>query len=88
MEALKQIETDGPPLDEQEKEALVEALENVSVTTWFGPVSFERSGEFMHDNIGLTVLTLQIQDGRAVVIGPPDQREAEPRYPAPPWDER
>lgn len=88
MEALKQIETDGPPLDEQEKEALIGALEEISVSTWFGPVSFERSGEFMHDNIGLTVLTLQIQDGKAVVIGPPDQREAEPRYPAPPWDER
>ena len=88
MEALKQIETDGPPLDEQEKEALVEALENVDVSTWFGPVSFERSGEFMHDNIGLTVLTLQIQDGSAVVIGPPDQQEVKPRYPAPPWDER
>ena len=88
MEALKQIDTDGPPLDEQEKEALVEALENISVTTFFGPVSFEPSGEFMHDNTGLTVLTLQIQDGKAVVIGPPDQREAEPRYPTPPWDER
>lgn len=88
MEALKQIETDGPPLDEQEKEALVEALGKISVSTFFGPVSFEDSGEFMHDNVGLTVLTLQIQDGKAVVIGPSDQREAEPRYPAPPWDER
>lgn len=88
MEALKQIDTDGPPLDEREKEALVEALEKISVTTWFGPVSFERSGEFMHDNIGLTVLTLQIQDGKAMVIGPLDQREVEPRYPTPPWDKR
>lgn len=88
MEALKQIETDGPPLDETEKEALTQALGDISVTTWFGPVSFEQSGEFMHDNIGLTVLTLQIQDGEAVVIGPSDQAETEPRYPAPPWAER
>lgn len=88
MKALEQIDTDGPPLDDQEKEALVEALEEVSVTTFFGPVTFENSGEFMHDNTGLIVLTLQIQDGEAVVIGPPDQAVAEPRYPAPPWDER
>jgi branched-chain amino acid transport system substrate-binding protein len=88
MEALKQIDTDGPPLDEQEKEALVQALENIDVTTFFGPVSFDDSGEFMHDNTGLTVLTLQIQDGEAVVIGPPDQAKAEPRCPAPAWSER
>jgi branched-chain amino acid transport system substrate-binding protein len=88
MEALEQIDTDGPPLDEQEKEALVATLEKINVSTFFGPVSFDKSGDFMHDNTGLTVLTLQIQDGSAVVIGPPDQRVAEPRYPAPPWSER
>jgi len=88
MEALKQIETDGPPLDEQEKEALVAALEKIDVSTWFGPVSFDNSGETMHDNTGLTVLALQIQDGSAVVIGPPDQQAAQPRYPTPTWTDR
>jgi branched-chain amino acid transport system substrate-binding protein len=87
-EALKQIETDGPPLDAQEKEALVDALEQIQVETFFGPVTFEQSGPFQHDNIGLTVLSLQIQGGEAAVVGPPDQAEAEPEYPMPPWNER
>jgi hypothetical protein len=50
MEALKQIDSDGPPLDQSEKDALVQALEDIEIETFFGPVDFEESGEFMHDN--------------------------------------
>jgi branched-chain amino acid transport system substrate-binding protein len=88
MEALRQIDSDGPPLDQDEKDALVQALEDIEVETFFGPVDFEESGEFMHDNTLAEVLTLQIQNGKPVVVGPEDQAKGNPKFPMPPWGQR
>jgi branched-chain amino acid transport system substrate-binding protein len=88
MEALARIDSDGPPLDQGEKDDLVRALEGIDIETFFGPVEFEDSGEFKHDNTQAEVLSLQIQNGQPVVIGPPDQAQRKPRFPAPAWSER
>jgi branched-chain amino acid transport system substrate-binding protein len=74
-----------PPLDEAQRLALVEALEKLDIQTFYGPVKFAGEGEFYHANTGLTPLALQIQDGRTVIIGPEDYKEAPAQYPMKPW---
>lgn len=87
QEALKAIGA-TPPLSQEEKDALVEALEKLDITTFYGPVRFAVEGEHYHNNVGLTPIAVQIQDGQAVVVGPGDLKLADPRYPTPAWRDR
>ena len=74
-----------PPLDEAEKLALVDILENIDLNTFYGPVKFSGEGEFYHANTGLTPLALQIQNSRTVIIGPDAFKEADAQYPMKSW---
>ena len=74
-----------PPMDEKEKLALVEALEKLDIHTFYGPIRFAGEGEFYHANIGLTPLTMQIQNGAAVIVGPENLKKADVQYPMKSW---
>lgn len=76
-----------PPLDQTEKDQLVAALEELSITTAFGPVKFATEGEFYHDNVGLTPIIVQVQNGQVVsVSGTAPMAQAV--YPVPGWGTR
>ncbi|GAW93026.1 branched-chain amino acid ABC transporter substrate-binding protein [Calderihabitans maritimus] len=77
-----------PPLSEEEREALVAALEEVKLDTFYGTIDFASEGEWYHNNTGLKPLTIQIQNGEAKIVGPASAKMAEPVYPAPGWNER
>ncbi len=70
-----------PPLDEKKRDELVVALENLKVQTFYGQISFATEGQFYHANVGLTPLTIQIQNGKVVVVGPDNLAESKPIYP-------
>lgn len=75
----------APPLDEAAKLTLVKTLEDLNIQTFYGPIKFAREGEFFHANVGLTPLTLQIQNGKTVIVGPPEFAEAKAQYPMKSW---
>ncbi len=70
-----------PPLDEKKRDELVDALEKLKVQTFYGQISFATEGQFYHANVGLTPLTIQIQNGKVVVVGPDNLAESKPLYP-------
>jgi branched-chain amino acid transport system substrate-binding protein len=76
----------APPLNDAQKLALVDALENLDIHTFYGPIKFSKEGEFFHANTGLTPLALQIQGGKTVIIGPASVQEAKAQYPMKPWN--
>jgi branched-chain amino acid transport system substrate-binding protein len=73
-------------LNDAQKLALVDALENLDIHTFYGPIKFSKEGEFFHANTGLTPLALQIQGGKTVIIGPASVQEAKAQYPMKPWN--
>ena len=68
--------------------AASKALEQVDIDTFYGKVKFATSGQYYHANIGMTPLTIQIQNGKTVVVGPKSSQEAAPQYPFTPWKNR
>lgn len=87
QEALKKIGA-TPPLTDADREALVEALEEIDLMTLYGRVRFASEGEHYHNNIGLTPIAVQIQNGQSVVTGPGDLKLGDPWYPTPAWRDR
>ncbi len=85
--ALQKIQA-APPLSEEKREALVKALEELDIDTFYGKINFAEEGEFYHANIGLTPLTVQIQQGHAKIVGPKEHMETPVIYPLKPWKER
>lgn len=77
-----------PPLSEAQREALVGALEKLDTETFYGRIKFATEGQYYHANTGLTPLTIQIQNGKVVTVGPKEDAEAAPLYPLKPWDAR
>ncbi len=77
-----------PPLSEEEREQLVDALENIKVDTFYGPIDFANEGDWYHNNVGLQPLTIQLQNGEQKIVGPSDVKVADPIYPVPGWEER
>lgn len=67
-----------------ETEALRDVLNEMSITTFYGPIEFDETGK----NIAKPMATIQIQDGEILVIAPEEAAVAEVIWPAPPWDER
>jgi branched-chain amino acid transport system substrate-binding protein len=85
--ALQQIDA-RPPLSEAKRAELVKALEAVDVDTFYGKVKFATDGEFYHANVGLDPLTIQIQNGKVVAVGPKKDAQAASQYPMTPWSKR
>ncbi|HDL90145.1 MAG TPA: ABC transporter substrate-binding protein [Thermodesulforhabdus norvegica] len=85
--ALAQIKA-TPPLSPEEREALVEALEKINIRTFYGTVNFATEGQYYHANVGLTPLTVQIQNGHTAIVGPPEYAESPAIYPMKPWNQR
>ncbi len=77
-----------PPLSEQARVDLVKALETLDVQTFYGRINFATEGQYYHANVGLTPLTVQIQNGKVVVVGPQEDAQAPPHYPMTAWRDR
>jgi branched-chain amino acid transport system substrate-binding protein len=78
----------APPLSDEKRSELVKALEAVNVDTFYGKVKFATEGDFYHANVGLAPLTIQIQNGKVVVVGPKKDAEAKSQYPMTQWSKR
>jgi branched-chain amino acid transport system substrate-binding protein len=85
--ALQQIGA-TPPLSEQARVDLVKALETLDIQTFYGRINFATEGQYYHANVGLTPLTVQIQDGKVVVVGPQEDAQAPLHYPMTAWRDR
>lgn len=59
------------------------ALQNLNTTTFWGPIRFDKNGMIIKP-----MVTIQIQNGKRVVVHPPEAAEAKPIYPTPPWEKR
>ena len=60
----------------------------MDIDTFYGKVKFATEGEFYHANVGLSPLTIQIQNGKVVAVGPKKDAEAPAQYPMTPWTKR
>ncbi len=78
----------APPLDQAKRQKLVNALENLDISTFYGTIRFAKSGEFYHSNVGVKPITVQIQKGQVVVVGPANLAKAPAVYPMTPWNKR
>lgn len=77
-----------PGMNEEMRTKLIKALEEVDVQTFYGRVKFATSGEYYHANIGLDPLTVQIQSGKIITVGPKASVEAPAQYPMKAWKDR
>jgi len=77
-----------PPLSETARVALIQALEDLDVETFYGRINFATEGEYYHANVGLTPLTIQIQEHKVLVVGPKNDMESAPQYPMISWKMR
>jgi len=67
-----------------EMDAVREALRNLDINTFYGPINFDDTGK----NVAKPMITIQIQDGKTIVVAPTDAAVGEMQLPMPPWDER
>jgi branched-chain amino acid transport system substrate-binding protein len=77
-----------PPLSEEKRDKLVQALEEIQVDTFYGPIKFATEGNWYHNNTGLKPLTIQLMNGEQVIVGPKDVKVKDPVYPVPPFGAR
>ena len=75
----------APSFSTEDKVALKDAIAETDITTFYGPVKFEKEGDHYHDNIEPVPVLIQIKEGRSVPVGPKDAAEAELTYPLPAW---
>jgi branched-chain amino acid transport system substrate-binding protein len=87
QEAVKAADT-PPPLNEAARDKVVGTLEKLDVQTFYGRVKFATDGDYYHSNVGLNPLTVQIQGGKVVSVGPKKFAEAKAQYPMTPWANR
>lgn len=67
-----------------EMDAVREALRNLDIDTFYGPINFDETGK----NTAKPMVTIQVLDGVAKVVAPTDVASAELVYPMPGWEER
>lgn len=67
-----------------ETDKVRDALRAMDVVTFYGPISFDETGKNVKKPMG----TIQIQDGKIVVVAPEGAKQADLIYPMPPWDQR
>ena len=77
-----------PGMNEAMRDKLIKAIEEVDVQTFYGRVKFATSGEYYHANVGLDPLTVQIQNGKIITVGPKASVEAPAQYPMKDWKSR
>jgi branched-chain amino acid transport system substrate-binding protein len=77
-----------PGMSEEQRKKLVKALEDLDVETFYGRIKFATSGNYYHANVGMTPLTIQIQNGKTVVVGPVKSQETAPQFPMQAWKGR
>lgn len=87
QEALRMIKA-IPPLTQEQKDALIGALEKLNIMTFYGQIKFATEGDSYHCNAGLQPVALQYQGGKTVEVGPGKLRVVAPKYPTPTWDKR
>lgn len=62
-------------------DAVRTALQDLDVTTFYGPINFDETGK----NVGKPMGSIQILDGKIQVVAPPASAVAEMAYPKPAW---
>jgi len=67
-----------------ETDALRDALNEMDIVTFYGPVNFDETGK----NTAKPMATIQIQDGEIVVIAPEESAVADVVWPATAWNDR
>lgn len=77
-----------PSLDAKGKERLKSELERLETETFFSPVNFSMEKKYWHTNVGVKIITLQIQNAEPVAVFPPRVKEKAVIYPTPKWKER
>jgi branched-chain amino acid transport system substrate-binding protein len=73
-----------PPLDENERAKLRDALAALNIETASSPVKFSPEGFNVANPLGVD----QIQNGEYVCVSPPEWATGKLVYPVPPWKER
>ncbi|CAI50875.2 ABC-type transport system periplasmic substrate-binding protein (probable substrate branched-chain amino acids) (plasmid) [Natronomonas pharaonis DSM 2160] len=87
QEALQELGA-APPLLDDEKDELIDILENIEVQTFYGEVDFETEGDLYHSNTAADILTIQRSTDGFDIVAPDTQMESEPEYPVPEWGAR
>jgi branched-chain amino acid transport system substrate-binding protein len=77
-----------PPLSDAKREELVKALEGLDVESFYGRIKFALEGDYYHSNVGISPLTVQIQNGVVKTVGPEKVAESKAQYPMTPWASR
>jgi branched-chain amino acid transport system substrate-binding protein len=67
-----------------EMDAVRQALYDLDVTTFYGPINFDETGK----NAGKPMGAIQIQDGVINVVAPTEAAVSELQYPMPAWEDR
>jgi branched-chain amino acid transport system substrate-binding protein len=67
-----------------EMDAVREALRNLDIETFYGPINFDDTGK----NAAKPMVTIQIQDGKIYVVAPKEAAVGEILHPMPAWEER
>ncbi|MCL6558971.1 MAG: amino acid ABC transporter substrate-binding protein [Firmicutes bacterium] len=79
----------APPLSEEQREKLVQALEEIEIQdSLYGPIKFATDGNWYHNNTGLRALTIQMFGGKQVIVGPKEVEQRKLVYPAPAFNAR
>ena len=68
--------------------AVRDAIAATDIQTFYGKINFADDGEYYHANVGLTPLTVQIQQQKVVVVGPTQEMESAAQYPMLSWKKR
>jgi len=67
-----------------EMDAVRQALYDLDVVTFYGPINFDETGK----NAAKPMGAIQIQDGEILVVAPQEAAVADLLFPMPPWEER
>ncbi|MEM8857402.1 MAG: amino acid ABC transporter substrate-binding protein [Chloroflexota bacterium] len=70
--------------DSLEMDAVRQALRDLDIETFYGPIQFDETGK----NVGKPMGAIQVQDGNINVIAPQAAAVAPLEYPLTPWSER
>jgi branched-chain amino acid transport system substrate-binding protein len=65
-------------------DAVRQALYDLDVTTFYGPINFDDTGK----NVAKPMGAIQIQDGVINVVAPSEAAVADLQYPMPAWEDR
>lgn len=66
-----------------EMDAVRQALYDLDVETFYGPINFDETGK----NAGKPMGAIQIQNGEILVVAPPEAAVSDLQYPMPAWED-